>query len=197
MIKRIIQTSSDISKQMKAQKQQELIIYSFFPIDRGNCVCGLMISEWKKRMATLPEHKRVEEMNNLGTLVCPRDKTFMKRYEIYCGNCGDVQGYLWAKDETLTDWCDFHYAQWTDGSQWHGCFTPHISPITEQLCLECTCGNDTRDFRANMTINGKVANMIEESNKEGRNFGERGSKFKIREVTNLNKVIDRINQKIK
>lgn len=193
-MKRIIATSQDVNTRMKLFKQKQLVVYSFFPIDKGDCVCRNMIYEWKKKMAAMPENKRQEEMERLGNLVCSRDKTFMKRYEIYCAECGDVQGYCWATDETLTDWCDFHYAQWTDGKQWHGCFTPNISPITEQLTLECVCGNDTRDFRANMTLSSKLAQSIEESNKIGREFNSQASKFKVREVTNLNKVIDRIDK---
>lgn len=197
MKKRLIITSRDIATKMKLLHQKSLVVYSFFPIDKADCVCHLMIDGWKKKLATMPEGKREEEVKRLGSLVCPRDKTFMKRYEVYCGNCGAIQGYCWATDATLKDWCDFHYAQWTDGSQWYGCFTPNVSPITEQLTLECTCGQDTRDFRANMTLPGAMAQRLEDSNKIGRDFGYKNSKFKIREVTSLNTVVDRITTFVK
>ncbi len=185
MTKRIITASKDIATQMKLLKQKKVIIYSFFPVDKADCVCHIMIDQWKKKIALMPPQQKDAEIHRLGNLVCPRDKTFMHRYEIYCTNCGAIQGYCWATDATLKDWCDFHYTSWTDGKQWFGCFTPHVSPIDESLCLECTCGNDTRDFRANMTLPTKMSTMLEESNKIGRDFGKKDSKFKVNQISSL------------
>lgn len=107
----------------------------------------------------------------------------MRRYEVTCKACGEVMGYCWATDNTLGDWCEFHFTQWKDGKRWHGCMTPHISPVTEQLCLECCCGQDTRDFRANTTLSARVASRIEERNRVGREFGKPDSKFLVRIVS--------------
>ncbi len=154
-------------------------IYSFFPIDRFSCGCQQTIHEWKEKLAMLSGSGKEEAVLRQEFIVCPRSKAGMKRYQVSCKNCNEVQGYCWATDKTLTDWCDFHYVNWNDGEQWYGCLSPHISPITEQLCLECACGYDTRDFRLNMTLPGKVAYEIEKKNKIGRDFGKADSKFNV------------------
>lgn len=157
-------------------------IYSFFPNDRAGCECQKMVLGWKKKLAETPPNKRKGLIQEAGFLVCPRDKTGMQRYKITCKNCKETLGYCWATDNTLRDFCDFHYVSWTDGIEWHGCLTPHISPITEQLCFECCCGEDTRDFRANMTLPGSVACQKEELCRIGRDFGKATSKFSTRIV---------------
>lgn len=182
MKKRIIYASSDIALKMKHLKQKRIDILSFYPNDKGDCVCVKMISEWKDKLMLLPEAQRNSEIAKIKQLRCPRDKTGMQRYAITCRNCGEVQGYCWATDPSLTDFCDFHYVQWTDGEQWFGCFTPNISPITQQLTLECTCGQDTRDFRANQTLSGKVVERLEKESRKGREFNKADSKFAIAQV---------------
>lgn len=182
MIPRIINASRDIETKMLLKGQNEIRIYSFFPIDRAGCACKTAIKEWKDSISLMPPHLREGEINKHGFIECPQDKTKMNRYKITCGGCGMVQGYCWASDETLKDWCDFHYVQWTDGKQWYGCFTPQVSPIDETLCLECACGVDTRDIRANMTLPGKTAFEMEEKNKIGRGFGTEQSKFEVEKV---------------
>lgn len=166
-------------------------IYSFFPIDKHNCECQQVIHQWKEKLAMLSGNGKKEAIARQEFIVCPKSKVGMKRYKITCNNCGETMGYCWAGDETLTDWCDLHYTSWVGKHKikkkgkvvdheylWRGCFGHHISPITEQLCWECICGEDTRDFRANMTLPGQVAHKIELKNKIGREFGKANSKFK-------------------
>lgn len=163
---------------------KKVVVYSMFPIDRASCPCAKEIMQLRKRLAMATPKDREGIIKELGgKLVCPRDKTGMTRFVITCANCKEVQGYLWATDATLKDWCDFHYSQWSDGERWRGCFTPHISPITEQLCLECCCGQDTRDFRANMTLPDKVALRREAVNAKGRAFNQTNSKFLVRKFS--------------
>ena len=174
-----------------AQKSpnKKVQVYGFFPVDRANCDCKEMIKKWKLKLAELSDTQRRELIEKTKFLECPRDKTGMKRYEISCSGCGDLVGYCWATDPTLTHWCDFHYVQWVQGRkirnkddyawEWRGCFTPHVSPVTEQLCIECCCGQDTRDFRANMTLPAGSAMAIENENRKGRAFNRLDSKFKV------------------
>lgn len=153
--------------------------YSFFPIDRASCDCHQMIHDWKQKLAPLSGEGSKEAVARQRFLVCPRSKVGMKRHKVDCINCGETQGYCWATDQTLKDWCDFHYTNWSDGNKWYGCIGPHVSPITEQLHLECACGQDTRDFRANMNMDPKKAHAIEKENQKGREFGRSDSKFKV------------------
>lgn len=164
-------------------KNKRVEVYSFFPNDHADCECQKLVLEWKQKLVSLPTDKREALVKDTKFIVCPRDKTGMKRYKITCKNCGETLGFCWATDSTLKDFCDFHYVSWSDGIEWHGCLTPHISPITEQLCLECCCGQDTRDFRANMTLPGKIAYEKEELCKIGRDFGKALSKFSTRVVS--------------
>lgn len=183
MNKRVIYASRDLETKMKLLKQKKLVVYSFFPIDRGNCDCQQMIRDWKDKLSILPPKQRDAEKEKVSHLECPRDKTGMNRYELSCKGCGEVVGYCWATDETLNDFCDFHYVSTSDGRQWKGCYTPNISPIDETIGIECCCGVDSRDMRANMTLPGKIAYEMEEENKRGREFGKANSKFKVRKVS--------------
>jgi len=194
MKRRKIFASEETAQLAKKSNYRIVQVYSFFPIDRASCFCQKMIKDYRSKLDSHSQEKREEFIKRDKHLVCPRDKTGMRRRVITCNNCDEIQGYLWARDNTLKDWCDFHYVQWTETREikskkskkvfyetlWHGCFTPHISPITEELCLECTCGQDTRDFKANMTMNVKEAYKIEDKNKIGREFGESNSKFATR-----------------
>ena len=161
---------------------KKIEVYSFFPIDRADCDCRDLVKLWKKKLGPLSKEDKQKAITTTKFLVCPKNKAGMRRYKIVCKNCNEIQGYCWASDNTLRDWCDFHYTQWTDGEQWFGCLSPHVSPITEELCLECVCGQDTRDFRANMTLPPKVAYEIESKNKIGRLFGKSSSAFSARVV---------------
>lgn len=106
----------------------------------------------------------------------------MKRHEVTCRACGEVMGYCWATDDTLKDWDAFYYTQQKKGGRWYGCMTPHVSRITGQLCLECCCGEDTRDFRANTKLPTKIIDDIEKRNCVGREFNGPDSKFLTRVV---------------
>lgn len=178
-MKRVIYASYDISEKMKKLKKERIDVYSFFPIDKGDCECNKMIREWKDKLTLMNDKDRENTMLQIKNLTCPKDKTDMKQYTIICKNCDEIQGYCYASNSNLEDFCDFHYVSWTDGVQWFGCFTPNISPITQQLTLECACGQDTRDFRANQTLATKTVIELEEKAKEGREFGTNESKFNV------------------
>lgn len=184
-MKRQIFASKEVSYLAKQSPNKTLRIYSMFPIDRGDCECQKIIFDWKRKMAVMNDSSRKQFTTENPFLECPRSKVGMKRFEITCGNCGDLQGYCWASDASLKDWFDFHYVQWVKDDFWHGCFTPHVSPITQQLCLECCCGQDTRDFRANMTLNERKALMMESNNAIGRDFNKRDSKFTVKKVKGI------------
>jgi hypothetical protein len=177
-----IRASKEVILQMKLSKNRRVEVYSLFPVDRAGCRCRKMVKDWQRNLARMNEEKRKQAVARKGYLECPRDKTGMKRYEITCTNCKEVLAYCWATNAYLTDWCDLHYVSWVEDGKWHGCYTVHISPVDEKLCFECTCGQDTRDFRANMTMKAKQAFKIEEKNKVGRDFGRSNSKFKTRVV---------------
>lgn len=181
---RKVQASARTALDVKRKGRGRIEIYSFFPCDRGDCKCQGIIKKWKERLAVMNDGQKEGEIRRVKFLTCPRDKTGMSRYQISCKKCGEVLGYCWATDDSLSDWCDLHYVNWTDGKQWHGCLTPHISPITQELCFECCCGADTRDFRANMTISEKRAMAIEKTNSIGRGFGKTKSAFQVRKVAN-------------
>lgn len=157
-------------------------IYSFFPCDKYDCECQPLVLEWKKKLAVMPPSEAKATMKEKKFLECPKSRVGYNRYEITCKNCSHILGYCYSKDSTLKDFFDFHYVSWTNGNYWYGCFTPSISPISQQLCIECTCGQDTRDFRANMTLPSETASMIEKSNSKGRDFGTKDSKFAVRQV---------------
>ena len=131
----------------------------------------------KNKLAMLSGKRRTDEMAKHGHLECPRSKKGYNRYEIQCVNCGSILGYVWADSPNLNDWFDFHYYQYTDGEYWYGAITPNISPIDGSLGIECSCGIDTRDFRANMTLPFRAVDRIEKKNAVGREFGTKDSKF--------------------
>ena len=66
-------------------------------------VASLLPVEWKKKLATLSDEKRREEVKRTRYLECPRSKIGMRRYKISCNNCGETLGYCWATDKTLND----------------------------------------------------------------------------------------------
>ncbi len=174
MIRHIF-TSESLREKMKKKRQKVLKIYSFYPIDRADCSCQKTIRDWHQKMSRLSNKQRQQAIRQQKYLTCPTSRKGLNLYEITCKNCGEIQGYCWASDKTLKDWVDFHYTNWTDGYEWHGCFIPQISPVTQKLCLECTCGQTTRDFQLR-------AKDIEEKNRVGRDFGRKSSKFKVRRM---------------
>ncbi len=174
---RKIYASRETSFEAEHSRMKVVKVYGFFPIDRADCVCQKEIIAWKRRLGEASEKERHLLIAQTPHLECTRDKTGMTRYGVFCSMCNQLQGVCWATDPTLKDWCDFHYVQWTKGDYWRGCLTPHISPISQKLLFECTCGQDTRDFRANMTLPQRVAEEKELENAEGRVMGLPDSKF--------------------
>jgi hypothetical protein len=161
--------------EMGKEKTREIV--SFFPYDKWDCECVDLVKETRSELEKMAVKDRVEYMRKQGVMECPHSKTGKKKYFIKCNVCRELQGYCWASSDKLIDYSDFHYIQWHDKKQWHGFFAPHISPIDGRLCFECCCGNDTRDFRANMQLPTKIAEAIEEKNAIGREFGKVNSKF--------------------
>lgn len=136
-------------------------IVSKIPVDKHDCLCSKLTE------------------NKLYT-TCPRSSEYgMRKYQILCDNCGDSVAFIYATDESLTDWCDLHYTCFNDGKYWHGCMSVNISPIDQSLGFECSCGQDTRDFRANNTLPNNVLIKIIERNSKGREFNKKDSKFKV------------------
>jgi len=164
---------------MKSNGMDKLEIESFFPIDNPYCVCKKQIEKIAKELMTMGSDAQKAYKIEHRRITCERDKTGLTKYAIICKKCGELQGTLWAKDETLKDWCDFHYFQWTDGENWHGCQTPNISPITLKLTIQCYCGVDTRDYRANPYFPARGTKEIEERNCVGRDYGNKDSKFSV------------------
>lgn len=183
-MQRAIFASRDIQEKMKLLKKRKISVYSFFPIDKGDCECAEMIREWKDKLVLMKPKDREAELEKREFITCPKDKTGMTKYRINCKNCGEVQGFCYASDASLSDFFDFHYTNWTDGERWFGCFTPNISPIDQKLGIECTCGQDTRDFRANMTLSAKRSFEMERKNAIGRNFDDQKSKYHVVAVHN-------------
>lgn len=181
-MKRVIYASKETEFMAEASTSKKVKVFGIYPVDKADCPCQEHSIKWKNKLAMANEKERRALLATQSHITCPRDKTGMDYYEVSCRKCGEVQGYCWATDKTLKDWCDFHYVQWSDGQSWHGCFTPHISPITQELCFECSCGNDTRDFRANMTLPEKRSIELEEKNSVGRAFGKSDSKFIARKI---------------
>jgi len=183
-LKRTIFASQETDFVASQSKHHVVKVHSFFPVDRANCKCKQLIFEWNQKLGQATKEVREALLAQTPVLECPAvDKRRMNKYQIICKNCGETQGFCWASNETLRDWVDFHYTQWSKGDFWRGCFTPHISPISQQLCFECCCGQDTRDFRANMTMSQKSAESKEAENAIGREFGRSDSKFLVKRVS--------------
>jgi len=137
-----------------------------FPYDRYECSCVDLVTKSKLS-------------NNTSYMECPRTKERnMKPYKIVCGDCGSDIAYIYATDEKLTDWCDLHYTCIKIKNHWNGCMTVNISPIDGTIGFECSCGNDTRDYRANSTLPPHIIKEIWDKNLQGREFGTKQSKFK-------------------
>jgi hypothetical protein len=181
-MRRKVFTSREVGIIVKASKEKKINIYSFFPCDKSNCECQPLVLKWKQDLAIMPSDKKEKLLTEKKVLDCPKKTKNYNKYEIVCKTCGQILGYCWASDQTLTDFFNFHYVQWTDGNEWYGCLTPNVSPITQQLTLECTCGADTRDFRANMTLSPETAMGMEKENSVGREFGKSSSKFGVRQA---------------
>jgi len=210
---RIVPTSKEEVQSLLDKGIKERLIYSFFPADKSGCACQSKIQDLKNKFSAMRPQDIEGFKNKIGVFECPQDKTDLKRFNIYCNNCGNILGSCWASDETLSDWCDFHYICGSNlvekrivtleryegkplkkgnkygptkvrkhitkafGGHWEGALGVNISPIDERLGLECCCGIDTRDFRANMTLEEDVRKRIIEKNSRGKEFGKNDSAF--------------------
>lgn len=139
------------------------------PVDDYYCDCRKIIEEMYKKVASGDKPYFIE---------CPKkNNKKYKKYKIECQNCKNIVAEIFATDDTLTDFCDFHYITETDGDHWFGAFTVQLSPIDGKIGIECSCGQDTRDFRANNTLPKKLSYKLTE-NLKGKEFGKADSKFK-------------------
>ena len=171
-----------VSREQYGKKQT---IISFLPYDRPGCICIPLVKAEKARLSQMLPKQRLEEQNKKRRVVCPRiTEAGFKKYKIICRRCKEVVGFVHSKDKKLSDWCNFHYVSRTDGKRWYGCFSPNISPIDGSLGIECACGNDTRDFRANTNLGPKEKERKIKETMKGREFGKRNSKFILKEVEN-------------
>lgn len=100
-----------------------------------------------------------------------------KQFLVKCVQCGEDIATVWAKDETLIDWCDLHYITAHDKNTWYGTMSINVSPIDQRLGFECTCGEDTRDYRANRQLPPVMRNLMSEYSLKHRDFGMPNSAF--------------------
>ena len=155
-------------------------ISSDIPVDPYNCECKRAIVNRKKDEIK----KRIE---------CPRrNESKLKKYSIECKNCGAKVGDIHASDKKLTDWANFHYycesrkvkgddgKKIPDSYQWFGAMAVQVSQFDGKLGIECTCGQDTRDFRGNTTMHKTQLEEIISENMKGRDFGKLNSKFVLK-----------------
>lgn len=194
-------------------------IYSFYPVDRHDCPCQKVIMEFNNRLGKLS----LDEIGNLKYkteyIRCPRDKTNMQQFRVHCGICGDLVGECYATDDTLKDYCDFHYISYYTVDEkeveveekeeqmdkqghslskfktkkvkkkfeegfWHGALGVNLSPIDGMIGIECCCGNDTRDFRANNTLIPELKKKKMEETSYGRDYGQKISRYKLVPIDN-------------
>lgn len=187
-------TSAEIKEQVEEQGA-DVLIKSPFPTDRHDCEC-------------IPEIVNIKKGGARKYITCPRTlEDGMKKYVVTCSQCSAVMAHVHAPDKSLTDWCDLHYLTQTKTEEyeveyseinkkgkevlktrketrifWHGCMAVNISPIDQSLGFECTCGQDTRDFRANTTLPSKEKEKWVKKTQIGRKFGETNSQFKVKEM---------------
>jgi len=163
-----VHVSKEANTQYHNNKNKRVYYESPYPIDRSDCQCQPILAKIKKR-----EHRPY--------LTCPRaTEPKMARYSLTCKECKSLVAYVYATDTSLTDWCDLHYLCSHDADYWSGAMAVNISPIDQHIGIECACGQDTRDFRANTTLPPQQALAIETENSKGRAFGKRTSKFIVK-----------------
>lgn len=155
------------------------VIYSYFPCDAHDCPCQKLISDLQHKFEGMTPKQVSEYKFKTEYLRCPKDKSDMKRYRIYCSHCSSLVGELYATDRTLVDYCDFHYISEHDGEYWYGAFGVNISPIDGHIGIECACGNDSRDFRANGTLPEIIKQQKIKEASFGREFNKDHSRYKV------------------
>ncbi len=177
-----VYVSPDRANQLKHKKLKKAVTISYLPVNPYSDKAVRIVAAEQAKTNSMKPSDRLKYFKDNGVLETAKGDG-MKRYEVTCSNCGEVMGYVFATDAKLTKWRDFHYAQWHDENYWHGCLTPHVSPIDGTLCLECTCGIDTRDFRGNTRLTPQVVSTIEKVNSKGRQWGDISSKYKLKVIS--------------
>lgn len=66
---------------------------------------------------------------------------------------------------------------------WEGALAINISPIDGKLGIECACGQDTRDFRANATLPDEERAKLVKRSMQGRELGKQDSKFRASPIS--------------
>lgn len=105
------------------------------------------------------------------------DHANKKKYYIICRRCNEKTAYVWADNETLENWCDLHYLCSYDRITWYGAMAINVSPIDGKIGIECTCGEDTRDFRVNKTMPPIQKQMMIYYSQKHRGFGKNTSAY--------------------
>lgn len=159
----------ELEKLNREGKKSNQII-SYFPYDKHDCKCQVRIMGLKNQFSIMTS-KDIEEYKKKGNFHCDRGLGY-KEYKIYCNSCDSLVGIVRAKDNTLTDFYDLHYVCesrvvkvevgkigkkkiYEDKAEWFGALAINLSPIDGKIGFECSCGSDTRDFRANTTMKEK------------------------------------------
>jgi len=191
---------------------EKIKIVSFLPLDKPDCDCYSKIQDWTNKFGNMtPEQIRDIRSKGVINCERAEQEGY-KNYEIICALCGDLIATVALKDGDINTYCNLHYVaeallgeEETEKEEityykdkkklptkkmvkatkvigeWHGCLTPSVSLMDGKLGFECACGNDTRDFRmAHLTNATTIAKMKENMN--GRNFGEKNSKYILREI---------------
>lgn len=144
------------------KKGERLVTEAYLPNDKPSCKCDSMKLREQQKIAQMNDNQRQSYISKR-IMHCQRTKEAdMKPYKIICNNCGEHVANVYSIDESLSDWCDFHYINATDGEHWYGAITPNVNPYDYKIGIECACGIDTRKI-----------------NSEGREFGQKDSKFKL------------------
>lgn len=185
-----ISTSQEQLQKMLDNKVKEEVVYSFFPCDHWKCDCQAAIMDIKTRFSQMSP-KQIEEFKSKTKVVRCKKGDKKTRYEIKCNSCKSIVAECAADNDKLENWCDLHYiatsyiekGKGEVRSKWKGALAVNVSPIDGKIGIECCCGVDTRDFRANSTLEGKELKRRIEDSLVGRLFEEEDSKFKAIEKT--------------
>lgn len=105
------------------------------------------------------------------------DHANKKKYYIICRRCSEKTAYVWADNEALEGWCDLHYLCSYDKVAWYGAMAINVSPIDGKIGIECTCGEDTRDFRVNKTMPPIQKELMISYSQKHRGFGKNTSAY--------------------
>jgi len=84
------------------------VVYSLMPIDKHDCDCFSLKQDWAERISKMPLDQRKGANSREFAFHCPRAKG-KKKYQLFCGECGDLLGEVYADNDQLKNWCDLHY----------------------------------------------------------------------------------------